>query len=305
MKTFLLVFFAIIILSSNNISYSKTFPIQDQGITSQTHRNNIGKIVWATKRIKFDSQDNVNFVSEFSQDESIYGRGYLPKCLYNLSIEEGDDCLNPNNEYELRLKVNGVDKGVLYTNYFPDQDWTTFQITPKLDANDSEDRINKGLPLKWASIVNNLDKGKHHITIEFWAGKPGCERKKYAEGSFVYNKITSKKVTAGESLPKSAMNNPSLVKEMIEAVKNQGWKNEYPIDVIILESDWRINKNPFGVILNREINTYVILKDNNGNCRANDISFRQPYKGKSYGKTEFYGFGLKSIPVDCSNYGKK
>ncbi len=123
-------------------------PIKDQGITSQTHKNNIGKIVWAKTRIKFDSQDNINFINEFSQDESIYGRGYLLKCLYYLSIEEGDECLNSNNEYEIRLNLNGIDKGLLYTNYFPDQDWTTFQITLKLDKNDSPDRINKGLPEK-------------------------------------------------------------------------------------------------------------------------------------------------------------
>ncbi len=136
-------------------------------------------------------------------------------------------------------------------------------------------------------------------------GKPGCNRKKYVEGSFIYNKTSSAKVSAGESLPKASMNNPTLVKEMIEVLKKQNWKNETPIDVIILESEWRINKNPFCVILNREINTFVILKDNNGNCRANDISFRQPYKGKSYGKTELFGFGLKSIPVDCSQFEKK
>lgn len=305
MKSKFITLLIIISIGASEFVFSKIFPINDQGMTSKTHKNNIGKIVWSKSRIKFDLQDNSTLVNEFTQDESIYGRGYLPKCLYNLSIEEGDECLNPNNEYEIRLKVNDIDKGVIYTNYFPDQDWTTFQITPKLDPNDSEDRINKGLPIKWSSFANSLDKGKYNITIEFWGGKPGCERRKYAEGSFIYKKTTSEKISAGETLPKPSMNNPSLVKEMLEAVKGQGWKNEYPIDVIILESDWRINKNPFGVILNREINTYVVLKDNNGNCRANDISFRQPYKGKSYGKTEFYGFGLKSIPVDCSNYGKK
>jgi hypothetical protein len=143
------------------------------------------------------------------------------------------------------------------------------------------------------------------VTLELWGGKKGCEMKKYAEGIFTYIKEFDSKIKgAASAVPSPSMNNPKLELEMIQAIKGQGWKNESPIDIVILESEWRINRDLLGNILNREINTFAILKDNNGNCRANDISFQQQYNGKTYGKTEFYGLGLKSIPVACEDYGK-
>jgi hypothetical protein len=294
------------IYSLSLVSQSNYQPIHDQGLTSEAHRNNIGKIVWADRRIAFNKQDEITFLNEFNSGMPLYGRGYLPKCLYNLSIDEGNDkCLNPENEYELRIIADGADKGLFHSFYFPNQDFTTFQISLSLSTGDSEDEINQGVTAKWANFVNGLDKGKHEIIIEFYGGKKGCDQKKYSEGKFWINKTIDSKIKgAGPEVPKSLMTNKKLENEMVEAVKNQGWSNEYPIDFVIIESDWRIIRDGFGNITCREINTYGILKDRNGNCRANDISFRQPYKGKNYGKTEFYGLGLISIPVNCTDYGK-
>lgn len=296
----------IFLLVTSNMSSQTVYKIQNQGITSETHRNNIGKILWAKERIQFKNQDGISYATEFNQGDAIYGRGYLEDCLYNLSIDSGNnDCLNPNNEFELRLLVNGEGFGKLYENYFPDQDWTTFQVTLALSDGDREDRINKGISAKWATVANKLAIGKYDITIEFWGGKPGCELIKYAEGSFVFNKTSGESVSgSGEKVPPHKMLNPKLSKEMIEEVKAEGWKNESPIYVVIIEPDWRIIRDAWGKITAREINTFVILKDNDGNCRANDISFRQFYNGKKYGNTRFYGLGLRSIPVNCTDYQK-
>jgi len=172
----------VIFLLVTSFMFSQTvYKIQNQEITSETHRNNIGKILWAKERIQFKNQDGISYISEFNQGDAIYGRGYLEDCLYNLSIDAGNnDCLNPNNEFELRLLVNSGSFGKLYENYFPDQDWTTFQVTLALSDGDREDRINKGITAKWATVVNKLAIGKYDITIEFWGGKPGCELIKYA-----------------------------------------------------------------------------------------------------------------------------
>jgi hypothetical protein len=280
--------------------------IADQGITSGLHKKNVGKIVWSDSRIKFDNQDNANLINEFKAGEPIYGRGYLKQSLYNYSLEEGgQNCENTNSDFEFRVTVDGEDKGVLHSHYFGGQDWTTFQITLVLASGDNEDAVNQGVTQKFATLANSLSKGSHKITLELWAGKKNCEKKKYAEGSFTYIKESGEKLKGqGAEIPPVAMTNAKLEQEMIQAIKGQGWKNESPIDIVIIESDWRINRDVFGNILNREINTYAILKDNSGNCRGNDISFQQKYNGKSYGKTEFYGLGTKSIVVDCADYGK-
>lgn len=278
----------------------------DQGITSSVHKKNVEKIIWSGSRIKLDNQENAILKSEFKAGEPIYGRGYLKQSLYNYSTEEkGQNCLNTNSDFEFRMVIDGEDKGVLHSHYFGGQDWTTFQVSLALGSADSEDAINQGVTQKWANLANTLSKGTHQVTLQLWGGKKGCEMKKYSEGTFTYIKETGDKLKGqGAEVPPQAMTNTKLEQEMIQAIKAQGWKNESPIDIVIIESDWRINRDVFGNILNREINTYAILKDNNGNCRANDISFQQQYNGKTYGKTEFYGLGLKSIPVSCSDYGK-
>ena len=280
--------------------------VQEQGITSKTHRNNVGKILWADHRILFDIQDNTTYSTEFSSGEAIYGRGYLEHCLYNYSIDLGNgQCLNTTSNYELRINIDGHDMGVFNAGSFPDQNWTTFQINLVLSSGDSEDGINKGVSSKWAKLINSLDKGQHKVSFEFWGGKNDCEKKKYAEGTFTYNKSSDSKVKgSSEEVPQAQMKNAKLEKEMLEICRNQGWKNDTPIDILIIESDWRIVRDGWGNITDREINTYVVLKNSNGLCKANDISFRQPYNGKSYGKTQLYGLGMKSISVDCGDYIK-
>jgi len=305
-RSLCLIAFLITLIYFPSLSQSNYQPISDQGMTSTAHRNNIGKIVWAKQRITKDEQDNITFTNSFTEGDAIYGRGYLKKCLYNLSIDEGDDnCLNPESQYELRLIIDGKEEILLHEYYLQSQEWTTFQITPALKPGDEEDAINKGVTNKWAAIANSLSKGKHDIKIEFWASKKGCTRKKYIEGSFTYNKSSDLKLKgSGPQVPNAEMKNDKLEKEMIQAIQKQGWKNDTPIDIVILEPDWRIIRDGFGNIIAREINTFAIIKKSNGSCNATDISFRQEYKGKNYGITEFYGLGMKNIPVECSDYGK-
>jgi hypothetical protein len=305
-KFLYLVAFFIAISCFSLLAQSNYQPISDQGMTSGTHNKNVGKIVWAKQRVTFAAQDNMSFSNSFTEGDAIYGRGYLKKCLYNLSIDEGDDnCLNPENQYELRLIIDGKEEKLLADYYFPNQDWTTFQISLILSPGDSEDGINQGMTNKWAGIANSLSKGKHDMKIELWGGKKGCTLKKYVEGSFAYTKTSDSKLKgSGPEVPNAEMKNEKLEKEMIQAIQKQGWKNDTPIDIVILEPDWRIIRDGFGNIIAREINTFAIIKKSDGNCHATDISFRQQYKGKNYGITEFYGLGMKNIPVECSEYGK-
>ena len=97
------------------------------------------------------------------------------------------------------------------------------------------------------------------------------------------------------------MSNAALDQEMVAAVKSQGWTNASATKVAIIEPEWRIIRDAFNNITDREINTHSVLKSTkDGGCRANDISFRQPYIGNDkYGKTQFYGMELKSYGVKC------
>jgi len=273
---------------------------QDQGFTGERHRANVGKIIWAKQRITKDAQDQIPLATEFEAGDPIYGRVYLPKSLARLGAEEkGGTCENPSSNYRVKVVIDGESKGAINEQWFESSEWTTVQVTLSLIPGDEGDRQNLGVPAKWMDMVKALPDGDHSVMIEFWGGPTKCEAK-FAEGGFTLKKAGAVKAAVG-SLPEAQMTDATLEQEMIQAVKGQGWTNEYAVKVVIIEPEWRIIRDVFNNIVRREINTHVVLKKNaDGSCRANDISFTQQYLGNdTYGKTEFYGLGLRSYPVAC------
>lgn len=271
---------------------------QDQGMTSETHRKNVGKIVWARQRIKLDAQDATALASAFGASDPIYGRVYLPKSLVRL----GQDAAQPNpaSHYKVGVLVDGVDKGAVNERSFDDSAWTTVQINLTLTADDKTDSQNDGVPDRWFQIVKGLPDGKHRVQVEFLAGPAGAERK-VAEGGFDLTKAGAARI-AGRGLPEARMKDAALEAAMIAAVKAIGWKDTVPVKVVIIEPGWRMVRDAFGTITHREINTHVVSrKVADGSYHAGDLSFRQPHQGgQKFGSTEVYGIGTKSYVVDES-----
>jgi hypothetical protein len=271
----------------------------DQGLTSETHRKNVGKIVFAGERMRMDAQDRIALRTSFRYGDPIYGRVYLPKGLDESSRDKG--CPNPSLAFRMRAFVDGVDKGIVNAKSFESRDWTTVQVTLRLTPGDDKDRMNIDVPEMWETIVSSLSPGPHKVRLEFLAGDTGkgCPVK-LADGEFAFEKTDKAAGPAGAKLPAPLMKDAKLEGEMVRAVKDRGWKNEEPVKVVILERDWRMVRDPFGTITHREINTHVVLrKVVDGSFRANDISFRQEARrGGAWGPTEVYGIGTKSYPVD-------
>ena len=275
------------------------FAAADQGMTSETHRKNVGKIVWAKERLLMDAQDRIALQTSFKYGEPIYGRVYLSKSIAVLGQEQ--NCANGNLAFQLKAYVDGVDKGVINRNAFGSEAWTTVQVTLWLSPGDEKDRMNRGLPEKWDAIAASLPVGVHKVKVEFYSLvlKQGCSLK-LAEGGFTFEKTAKAAGPLGQKLPEALMRNARLEAEMVRAVKDQGWKDEEPVRAVIIERDWRMIRTPFGVITHREINTHIVLKKfADGRIRANDISFRQEARpGGGWGPTEVYGIGMRSYPVD-------
>jgi len=282
------------------VCFVSTVSAQDQGMTGKTHSDNIGKILWAKVRILKDSQDQIKYETVFNSNDPLYGRVFLAKSLARLGAEDnGGKCKNQDGSYRLKMFVDGESKGILNEQRVESPEWTTFQIGLNLSAGDSGDRQNIGVPEKWKATVQALPDKSYKVKMEIWGGPKECEIK-YAEGEFALNKTGGSMASMG-TLPEAKMANATLEQEMILAVKGQGWTNEGPTKVVIIEPEWRMIRDAFNNITDREINTHTVLKSTkDGSCRANDISFRQPHLGSSkFGNTQFYGFGLKSYPVQC------
>lgn len=62
---------------------------QDQGITSDIHRQNVGKIVFASKKsdLSFKNENSRNFSKSFSTSDHIYGRAYVDQSIKNKTNE--------------------------------------------------------------------------------------------------------------------------------------------------------------------------------------------------------------------------
>ncbi len=271
----------------------------DQGMTGETHRKNIGRIVWAKERLRMDSQDRIALQTSFRYGDPIYGRVYLAKSMSAIAQEKG--CPNTNLTFQLKAVVDGADKGVISKNAFESEEWTTVQVTLRLTPGDQIDRMNDGLPEKWDAMAASLPSGSHKVRVEFYSlGSAKDCSLKLAEGEFAFEKTDKAVGPAGVKLPEPLMKDPKLEAEMVRAVKDRGWKNEEPVKVVILERDWRMIRNQVGTITHREVNTHVVLrKVADGSLRANDISFRQEARrGNTWGPTEVYGIGTKSYPVD-------
>jgi hypothetical protein len=274
---------------------------QDQGMTGETHRKNVGKILWAKERILKDRQDQIKYETTFDISDPLYGRVFLEKSLPRLSEAQGKGCYNNNSNFRLKVYVDGIDKGIINQNYLPDgSTWTTCQINLNLSAGDNVDDVNQGIPEKWAELVKGLGNGIHQFKFEFYGGDADKCLKKVAEGSFTLNKSGEKVAAKIKTLPAALKKDAKLEAEMINAIKSRGWQNESPVKVVIIEADWRIIRDLLGNIVRREINTNVVLKKTDGSCRLTDISFIQEYKGNNkYGITEVYGIGTKNIPFEC------
>ena len=57
--------------------------LADQGMTSELHRQNVGKIVFSNSEIKFRNEDPAQLRTEIKLSEPLYARVYLPKAMLN------------------------------------------------------------------------------------------------------------------------------------------------------------------------------------------------------------------------------
>lgn len=90
---------------------------------------------------------------------------------------------------------------------------------------------------------------------------------------------------ANTELPKSGMNSPALAKQFSAMINGAGadWKM---LKLIIASPEWQINRHEIsGVIVSRHIVTRNIVKQPNGVCQIQSVTFYQDYNGSVYGKT--------------------
>ncbi len=143
-------------------------------------------------------------------------------------------------------------------------------------------------PVKYAKAIGNLSGGEHTIIV-----KVNINYQFVAEGKFTikgddfsFYKNLSKDLnesadilkTKDALMPKAAMTDKKLEKEMIAAIKSsQTYKDRIKGDIIrlvIIDPDWYIRRNEItGRILHRYIRATIAVKNADGTCTVWQLSY--------------------------------
>lgn len=264
--------------------------------TSDFHKENAGKIVFAKKPIEINQEGSCEVTSQFTGKDFIYGMVYFKSSMRELdygSLKFTVRIYADNNEIKSRdFEVAQAKKENTYLD---------FEFVP-----DPETHKTMGC-IEYSTALAKLSPRRHDIKVVLTITGSGTE---VASGEFELDgsggmegiESVAKTLTNAEfssrKMPEPAMKNAKLEKEMLEAMSS--W-TEKPLKAVIVDSDWSIHRNQYtGIIEYRSILAAIGMKKPDGNCRVFWLSFKQDYNGKSYGKTQHLGVG-DSMDLPCEN----
>jgi hypothetical protein len=295
-----------------------------------------GEIVFSTQAI--DPANPVGLTDQFAAGQNIHSVAYFEKSLLGLIGKDTAtkatveiflyelqaplyDYQEPS-EVQLETSTLVISGDSLQNDFLPvdivpgteamtaygHPDFTYKKFGPKFDG-----------PVKFAERLAKLEPGEHIIVV-----KVNCNYNFVATGTFTLsgddfavfntkaqelNEAASGLKTQDTVMPKSAMSDPTLEKEMIAAfVGSQTYKDRIGGDVIrivIIDPDWMIRRHDIsGIILHRYIRAAIAVKNGDGSCTLwNLVTFQQDYVSDAFQKTNFDGVG-DPVKIPCENVTK-
>lgn len=96
----------IFLIGAFSFSLKAQTKLPDEGFTSETHKSNIGNIVFSKSEILFQKENASSFVNEFVWGDPIYGRFYWGEGLNNVFMKEEIDTTDGFNLL-VEMKANG------------------------------------------------------------------------------------------------------------------------------------------------------------------------------------------------------
>jgi hypothetical protein len=283
--------------------------------TSSFHKTNAGKIVFFKSLPVVKQEEQSGVASAFKGTDNIYAIAYLKGSLKELVQYPSRELLAG---VRYRLFIDG-NEHVEYGGFPARVSWETYQDAGttylKLDLVPNPDQIDYASPyqydpaIKYTKVLGQASPRRHRIELKLEA-----EDKILSAGAFEIDlsagqdqlKLTAealyKEKITKVFLPKSQMTNAALQQSMVQALKANGWMQEI-LRVVITAPDWKIHRTPLGAIDFRSLPAAVAMKEPDGRCRFFSLSFKQPYQGGRFGKTEQHGVG-NNEEMACANVNK-
>ncbi|MBL7911319.1 MAG: hypothetical protein JNJ41_09725 [Bacteroidia bacterium] len=310
---------------NNNASNETKKRFPDDGYTSEVHKANIGKVVFSKKMIEKGNEKTEDFISEVS-GKDLYFRFYLENSFYNTSIfptyqygsQEPQD--NSSCSYYIEVLIDGIaikdipeltSIGIKPHLY---EETDTYVMSHSHNLNDEKKlaRIKSTTNAfsfgQWPLFANYVKPGEHVIKLNVWAGSEGYASYKskvpVATGEFKYTKKAGDKIPFGAAWS-SVAKKPAMVDANLQAQIKQAIEEDTKtkcIKLVIIDKEWTIFKNSFGIIESRQITVQYVAKDSNGYCTEEYAGMAQNYNNGKYGRMRTTGASSNEGPVfiDCA-----
>ncbi|MCW5520229.1 hypothetical protein J1N09_10295 [Aureitalea sp. L0-47] len=280
--------------------------------TSDFHKNNIGKVVFFSKRPKIKSE-NISTVKDlYKAGDFIYAMAYLEGSFKDLASARNaikvttsiyvDGTEKTSHEFSMSWESLKENKTYLYMEIIPD---------PATNTHSG--------PAKFSKTLANISPRNHEIKVTLTGLGIGLSNIiPFAEGTFTLDCSTGRdqlanyaikyreKNLAGVYMPGAKMNNPDLTQSMKQALINEGWEDNKKVQrIVITDNNWKIYKHTItGKTIYRTIPAAVAFKTSEGECKYWNLTFKQVYNGTSYENTIVGGVG--SIEdLSCNNVNKQ
>lgn len=290
-------------------SYKKDVPQQD--ISSEMHRNNIGKIIFSDEKIEFQNEDESKIKNRFNISDHIYGRAYMICSVANDTIAS-----NYYNYYGIlkNVKKRACGRGGRFANsasafykLYIDGELSNWNIQ-NISFNDKSlqyttrqvwlapETEDEKVSDYWLEILDDLSEGEHSVRIELFSdGGNFISYRPLAAGEFTLVKgKNANTVSAG--LKFSALDegrkDPELAKQILgilnKKAKGMGW--EMTFKKVKMRTDWISSYVGSGNSLSRirEISVYGYATYPDGRCIIEEFTIAQSYNGSEFSGPIFY-----------------
>lgn len=273
------------------------------GLTSEAHKKNIGKFVFAPKReaIAFQSEEEFNFKNTYTFGDEIYFRVYMDNSLSNYFIKSHPEIdkskIDENAYYNVYYFLDGVQitKAKILKNEFEKehkQEWTTFKGALNNGPLRQNDLLWGSFDLFLRESDSKLTNGKHKIKVELrpCIDSPSLiELETVASGEIDYT-VNPNSINKNDEvfcLKKANMKDPVLEAKVLKLfAADKSNVGTIAKSCRIISKEWEITRNNLtGRILRRNLVLLVVALDKNGKYFYKDCFIGQEYIGNKFSDT--------------------
>lgn len=265
--------------------YEKT---PDDGMTTNLHKNNVGKIVFSNEKITKTTDDVSKVKTSFSSfSGGIYSRMYLKESMRNLYAEYGNGKDIAESYYRLYFYVDGASDYACYEDSKLSQDEThkmTNWMIVFAPLNNDDYEYDVECVNRFAYVMSELKAGKHKIKVVAKTFYDNDQEVEMASGEFEIT-ITDADRDAfvkkyGAQLPSKGL----LANDTKLAAEVKKLAGASAIDVRC-PNVWEDRKDAWGTITHRTTIVYYSYKDKNGRGKADTFMVKQVKFANGWGET--------------------